>query len=230
MKGIAGFVVTALVFAVVGIAALAAGRYERDMAEAQQHLATLQYEDASARLADADRYAAYAGWVPGMNDGVRQELRVRRAALSYWQHQYDAVRPQDADAGGAAGPEDVDLQLIMANATFRAGQATSKDRPSTMQALDEAVGSYLSVLKSEEWNEDAAYNYEYLVRLRDEFAKNPRHQPPPPPQDKNSANGQAGAPEATTDTRKFEIYIPLESTERTKAAEAGKATPNKRKG
>jgi hypothetical protein len=230
MKGIAGFLIAAVVFALVGAAALVAGRFERDMADAQRHLATLQYEDATARLADADRYAAYAGWVPGVSDGLHNELRVRRAAISYWQQQYDAVRPGNGDAGGATAGDDIELQLIMANAAFRAGQATAKDRPSTMQALDEAVGNYLGVLKSEAWNEDAAYNYEYLVRLRDEYAKSPRNAPPPPRKEKNSSNGQAGAPEATTDTRKFEIYIPLESTERTKAAEAGKATPNKKKG
>lgn len=230
MKGITGFIVAAAVLALLGVVTLMAGRFERDMAEAQQHLATLQYEGATERLADADRYAGYAGWVPGINDSVRNELRVRRAALNYWRGEYDALKPEAADAGNAAGVGNVDLQLILANAAFRAGQATSKDRATTMQALDEAVGNYLSVLKSEDWNEDAAYNYEYLVRLRDEYAKNPRHAPPPPRQEKNSSNGQAGAPEATTDTRKFEIYVPLESTERTKAAEAGKATPNKRKG
>ena len=230
MKGIAGFVVGAAIFALVGMAALMAGRFERDMADAQRQLSTLQYENASARLSDADRYAAYANWVPGMNEGVRNELRMRQAALSYWQGQYDEVRAQSSETTGASGPESIDLQLIMANAAFRAGQGTAKDRAATMQALDEAVGNYLGVLKGEQWNEDAAYNYEYLVRLRDEYAKNPRHQPPPQRQEKNSANGQAGAPETTTDTRKFEIYVPLESSERTKAAEAGKATPNKRKG
>ena len=40
-----------------------------------------------------------------------------------------------------------------------------------MQALEEAAAGYLTVLKNNTWHADAAYNYEYLVRLRDEVAK-----------------------------------------------------------
>ena len=45
-----------------------------------------------------------------------------------------------------------------------------------MQALNEAATGYLTVLKNNTWHEDAAYNYEYIVRLRDELAKG--RQPP----------------------------------------------------
>ena len=38
------------------------------------------------------------------------------------------------------------------------------------------------------------------------------------------------APFEPTDTRAFEVYIPLEEAERNKASEAGKAAPNARKG
>lgn len=98
-----------------------------------------------------------------------------------------------------------------------------------MQALDEAIAGYLTVLKGDEWDERAAYNYEYLLRLRDDLAKG-RRKSAPPPDSEDASLGTAGAPAKTADMKKFEVYIPLEGEERNEAAEAGKATPNKRKG
>ena len=100
-----------------------------------------------------------------------------------------------------------------------------------MQALDEAVAGYLTVLKSDTWDARAAYNYEYLARLRSELAKGRGKATPPPPEEAlNASLGTAGAPGKTSDTKKFEVYIPLEGAERNTAANAGKAKPNARKG
>jgi hypothetical protein len=99
-----------------------------------------------------------------------------------------------------------------------------------VQALDEAIAGYLTVLKNEDWDERAAYNYEYLVRIRDELVKGRRKTMPPAPESQDASLGTAGAPGKTADMKKFEVYIPLEGEERNQAAEAGKATPNKRKG
>ena len=82
-----------------------------------------------------------------------------------------------------------------------------------MQALEEAAAGYLAVLKNNTWHTDAAYNYEYIVRLRDELAKG--KQPPQPPKDQSeqSDNGESGAPSPATSSKGFQIYIPLEQGE-----------------
>src|ERR1051325_7937579 len=110
MKGFAGLVIAVLAFIAIGFAALEVGRYERRMADAQQNLATLKYEDASQELADAGRYAEYAAWVPGLGDRVQHDLRTRKAALNYWQRQYDAVLPRDTDPVGAVDASNPELQ------------------------------------------------------------------------------------------------------------------------
>src|ERR1044071_8990136 len=112
MKGFAGLILTVLVLAALGFAALEIGRYERRMADAQQNLATLQYEDASQELADAGRYAGYAAWVPGLGDRVQHDLRTRQASLNYWQRQYDAVLPRGTDPVGAVDASNPELQLV----------------------------------------------------------------------------------------------------------------------
>jgi hypothetical protein len=230
MKSIIAFVAGAVALAVVaGLLFLFAG-YQREMAAAEEHLATQRYAAAAEKLDSAAEYAGYGRWLPGAGGQAARDLRAHQASLQYWQREYDALLPRDADPVGAVESEDVSLQLLVANGAYRAGQSKATDREATLQVLDEAVTGYLTVLRNDEWDERAAYNYEYLVRLRDDLARGRRKSPPPPPDEGNSALGAAGAPEKSRDMKQFEVYIPLEGEERNQASEAGKAAPNARKG
>ena len=228
MKTIAGLLLIALVLAGVGSVLIGAGRYERDMADAQEFASTERYEEARAHLDDAQRYVEYAGWVPRVGATVENDVRTRRAALDYWQRNYDAILPRDSDPVGAVDPSNLELQAMVADAAYRAGQAGASDRLSTLQAYDEAIGAFQAVLKNNTWSEDAAFNYEFLVRARDEFAKGRRKTASRA--EGEGQLGQSGSPAKSGDSRKFEIYVPLNGSERTKAGEAGKCTGNARKG
>jgi hypothetical protein len=228
MKTIAGLLVAALVLAAAGGALVAAGRYERDMADAQEYASTERYDEARAHLDDAQHYVDYSRWIPRVGVAAENDVRTRRAALDYWQRNYEAILPRDSDPVASVDPSNLELQAMVADAAYRAGQAGAADRQSTIQAYDEAIGAFQAVLKNDTWSEDAAFNYEYLVRARDEFAKGRR---------KTAARaegegqlGQSGSPAKSGDARKFEIYVPLNGNERTKAGEAGKGTGNARKG
>ena len=129
------------------------------------------------------------------------------------------------------------LQFVVANAVFRdklvqaaavkpAGPKV--DRTVMVQALDEAASGYLTVLKGERFHEDAAFNYELTVRLRDQVAKG---QQPPSQEAENGELGESGAPSPATSTQGFEIYVPLEGNEKTPAGgDAGKVNAKDRKG
>lgn len=229
MKGIAGFVLGTIALAVVGSAALAAARYERHMADAQQHSATGLYTEASQSLAQAESYLAYASWLPGLGDDAANEVQARRAALQYWQRQYDTLVPAQPEPVAAVDETNVDLQLVVANAAFRLSPGRAKDRESLVQALDEAASGYLTVLKNDRWHEDAAYNYEYAIRLRDEVAKGRRQ--PPEPQEEDGDLGESGAPSDATNSGGFKIYVPLQGDEKNpEGGEAGKSSAKDRKG
>ena len=231
MRTIVALVIGAVALAILGAACIGVARLEGHMADAQQRLATLEYAAAKESLAEAEQYADHARWVPWLGRDERQEIRARNAAVQYWQKQYDAVVPAQAEPVAAVGDDNVELQLVVANAAYRLGQARSKDRPSTMKALEEAASGYLTVLKNNTWHADAAFNYEYIVHLRDELAKG--KQPPQPPKDQSedADNGESGAPSPATSSKGFQIYIPLEQGEKNPAGgEAGKAAPKERKG
>ena len=229
MRSIVAMLGGALVLAYSGVALVGVSRLERHLADAQERQATQQYDAAQQSLDAAARYAGQARWVPILGSDARREIATRSASLQYWRRQWDAVLPPQAEPVAAVDETNADLQLIVANALHRRGQAQAKDRTAMLQALEQAVGGYLTVVKNDTWLEDAAYNYEFLVRLRDEAAKGRSSASQSPPQ--NSDLGEGGAPTPETSQKGFEIYVPLESNEKTPSGgEAGKAGAKQRKG
>jgi hypothetical protein len=230
MKNITSLVLASMLFAVIGMSALTASRFQRQMADAQEQIATLQYPAAKASLDAAEGYLEYARWIPGVGEASLREVRARKAALLYWQGDYESVLPAQAEPVALVDESNVELQLVVANAAHRFAQARVKDRDSMLQALNDAASGYATVLRNDTWHEDAAYNYEYIVRLRDEIARGRR--PPVPQQQEGAADlGEQGAPSPDTSLKGFQIYVPLEGNERTpEGGEAGKAGEKQRKG
>jgi hypothetical protein len=229
MKGIVGFLIGAFVLAALATAALALASLERDMARAEEDINTQNYEAAEPTYHRAERYFQYASHIPGIGNGPLNDIRAREAALHYWQRDYPSIVPQQSDPVAAIPPDNVDLQVVVANAVFRAGSVRAKDRQSALQAIDAGINGYLAVLKNAKVSDDAAYNLEYLVRLRSDIEKGRRK-----PTTLNTALSPLGslgipAPELK-DSGTFKVYIPLDSEERNKIGNAGKATPKPRKG
>src|SRR5712691_5896309 len=172
MKAISGFLLGAIVLALVGGVCLAAGILDREMAHAQEHVVSGDYDEPQAILDTTERYFEYATRLP------------------------------------------------------RVGHAESKDRQTTLAALDAGINAYLTVLKNTARQEDAAYNYEFLVRLRDDIAKGRRKAEPT---EISGPHGHPGGP-PFKGKNDFKIYVPLQSDEIDKGATSGKAAPIKRKG
>ncbi len=247
MKGIAGYLVAALVFALAGGVALGVSRIEREVAASQQNLVTMTADEDSGTLDRAERYLEYASLIPWIGNGPLNDLRARRAALAYWRLEYDPVVPREADPVGTIAPDNVPLQFVVANAMYRVGQGKAAGKTMPQELLDTSVDAYLTVLRNAVRHEDAAYNYEYLVKVRDELAKGRRKAGAPAPPPPTSPLGRSGEPSPeVTNADDFNIYVPLESDERDKAeaqkklegernqnpagGDAGKVAPRRRRG
>ena len=228
MKSVTAYLIAAAIFAGAGVVGLTAARLQRTLADAQEQASTQQYGLARQSLDAADGHLRYARWVPQVGEETVREVRARQAALLYWQGDFAKVLPAQAEPVAAVDESNVELQLVVANAAFRAGLKGVTERAAALQALNEVANGYLTVLKNNTWHEEAAYNYEYVIRLRDEVAKGRRLPPDVTPSDMEL--GSRGAPSDAT-TKGFQIYVPLQGDEKSpEGGDAAKATEKVRKG
>jgi hypothetical protein len=228
MKGIVGYLFVAVVLALAGAACLAAGFLNRDMAHAQQSVMALKYDDADKTFATTERYFEYASRLPGIGDGPLNDVRTRRAELRYWQGQYAAIGSPQQESGNGTGAENIGLQLVAAHAGYRAGRLQAKDKQAAVQAVEAGMQAYLGVLKATTRQDDAAYNYEYLARLKQELLEGRANFRVPKAE--FDPNGLSGSLLSRGDGAQFKTRIPLQNEERDKAAGAGKIPPAKKKG
>ena len=234
MKGIARYLAAAVVLAILGALCLVSSRVDRQMADAQQMLLTSNYGAAAASLTDVERYYEYASTVPWVGEGPLNGVRANRGVVSYWQREYEALAPADrTDPVADVAPTNVALQLTVADAVFRDGQPRAKDRATTLAVLESAISAYRAVLNNAQrpedapYAEDAAYNYEYVVRLREEVLKGRRRGLPAP--DDDGAFGDGGETQDAGFEQEFKKYVPLEKDEREQPG-AGQFDPPARKG
>jgi hypothetical protein len=230
MKGITAYIVLAVGLALLGAGLLVAANLDRDLATAAEHVVAQKYNDVEPAYERAEQYYDYASHIPGVGAAPANDIRAKHATLHYWQKDYAAVIPQQTDPVGSVPADNSGLQLVVANAVYRVAQSKMKDKETTMAGLDQGILSYVTVLKNSPKNEDAAFNFELLVRLRDELDKGKR-KPGPAEMVLKGPDGAAGAPPQIESTMSdFKIYIPLESQERQDQGVAGKAAAGKRKG
>jgi hypothetical protein len=229
MKAIVGYLLAAVVMAAVGAAGLTLGFLDRDIAHAQEHIITGEYTEPLQIFQKAERYYEYAAGIPWIGGRLRDDMRARQAVLQYWQRRYTAVVPEESDPVANVPADNLTLQLVMANAMFREGLAVATDKATTLGALDAAANGYLTLLRNADRHHDAAYNFEYVTRLRNDVAAGRRKTVPPPSTE--TIEGAKGAPAevSATDTQQFKMYVPLDGREQDKA-QAGQAAPIRRKG
>ena len=189
-----------------------------------------RYEEfATLRFAPGDAEET-TGWARSLLEYLDPSAPARRglsaATIAYWQGQYDALIAGGGDINRDPDPESL---LIVANAAFRESQRSPRPRQEQVQQLDLVLQSYATVLKSPVFVPDAAYNYEYVARMRDAFAR-ARGNAAARPEDKTgrvgdlpagpTIHGQPGGPPPETKGEQFEILTPMEFGDREAQPEA----------
>ncbi len=237
MKGVIGCWLAAIGMSVLGAGCLTAGRFEQSVAGAQRNLTTLNYEGAEETFSGAERFFEYASYIPGVGNQPLNDIRARKAFLHYWQRQYDAIIPRSDDPIGSLPRDNTELQFIVANALYRRAQAQTKeiqnDRQGVLQSIDAGIKAYAAVLRNSTRNEDAAFNYEYLVQLRGAILAGNGKPKDADSGEKTNPHGQPGGVPKQTDMNDFKIQIPLEpkeSEDHKTGLDAGKSVAKQRKG
>lgn len=220
MKTTIGRFAIAVVMAVAAWACWREARLDTAVAEAKSRLATLRLS-VDPGLVPA---ATLSDYLPGMGPRLSTEVQQHQASVKYWLSRYAEVMD--------VGRDDVDpaVMLLAANAAFRTSQRERVAGPVGVQQLDGVLQAYAAVLKASPRDLDAAYNFEFVSRVRDQVAAlpppkpgkgEPPHVAPPAivPADRDlplgpTIHGRPGAPPPDVKVEDFEVIAPMEFGDR----------------
>lgn len=234
MKTTLGQVIIAVILLAAGWIVRQASRVEQQLAAAETRLATLQPEAADTEYAGVVDTLGPAADLPVLGTALVADVQEARAKIAYWRGDYASV-PSDESAI-ADSETSPDLVFLAANAKFRmvVGRRTGQEGA---QDLDGVLRIYTVLLKRDPSHQDGAFNYEYVVRLRNIVARTKagsgdpkgaagaKDQPPPP-----SVHGDQGAPPSDDTSDQFNVIVPLRPEERGELMKAGSGAGRQRKG
>jgi hypothetical protein len=187
---------------------------EHRLAAAERDLVTLRYESAAAQAQAPGRIASL---LPG-NDRLATDARAIAATAAYWRGDYNTVAAS------------TDAKLLAANAAYRTLRRDGGAWQAVVGKLDSVVKSYAEILREDANNAEAAFNYEYAVRLRAVLAARKQTVAAYDPTTTLTLHGVAGAPPEESDMKKFKMIVPMRPDERLEAEKAGKGATKVRKG
>ena len=183
------------------------------MGDATQQIATLQH-------AEVDREVDAA----------------TTATVNYWLGQYSGIT---ADTDNAEA--DAHVLRTVANAAYRESERHPLAGSAAVQRLDGVLQAYASALKASPRDVEAAYNYEYVARLRDLVARAPQGKPlkrAPVPAEVMTGelpsgptiHGRPGAPPPDAKMEDLQMLAPMEYGDREAQPEATPGGKRERKG
>jgi hypothetical protein len=240
MRSAAVGVILAIVLFVGGYAAWTEARVTRQVAVAHQRLATLHY-DSDDGIEEGASIWGRLPWVGAASD----DAKAYRANVSYWLSRYDTLSDM-SNITGSQAVSDPTLLLVAANASFRAiPPPTVADRKAAIDKLDGVIQSYADILRRDPAQADAAFNYEFVYKVRDGLSKLPPNRSlAKDPKDKKASpvnvsvdlpagptiHGRPGGPPDGTDMSDFKTISPMRYDEREEQMDPGQGRKIQRKG
>jgi hypothetical protein len=220
MKSVVAQLILVLLLVAAGMVLWTVGAAEERLSGAERTFATLHYDQAAQELETAAATNAVERVIADTTGLSGEAVETRRRA-SYWLGDVDEFLQSD----------DSSVKMLAADASYRALRAEGGTWQAVTTRLDAIAKRYADVLREQPDNEDAAYNYEFVVRLRTAVAAARRPIAPLSLDDTGlTVHGHAGAPPEGSDTKKFKMIVPMRPEERMEAEQAGRGAQKIRKG
>jgi hypothetical protein len=213
-------ILLSILLLIAGAALWAAGNAQRQLASAERTFVTLRHERAITEF-EAVASGGLLRFLPEMLGGGGALARERLNAAQYWLGDY----------GAFTDSEDESLHRLAADASYRAARREGGAVQQVASRLDDAVKRYADILRADPNNIDAAYNFEFVQRMRASVMASRQKIPAGDlPASQLTIHGITGGPPADSDTKKFRMIVPMRPEERLEAEEAGRAGQRIRKG
>ena len=234
MKSVVGYLVVAAALVLGGRVLFGASTLEARTADAQQLLLTLRYGDLESAYETLRAEASSGAVVPRLSQALVSSLREQQSTTRYWLGAYGRLTPERDAAGALAETDPVVLELG-AHAAYRAAQQ-SVDQAAAVKTIDDIVRGYADVVRASPGNETAAWNYEFVARVRAGFAQSRQPAFPEPATDGlvgdlpagPTLHGMPGAPPEGAEMKQFKVVVPMRPDER-KQLPQGASEGEKRK-
>ena len=207
MRMIAPYGLAALVLAGLAAVCAAGATLERQIADAQADLAVVNLTAADRGYAAAWERIEASRWLSELLAGTRMEIAAKQAAIRYWRADYATLLNDYARNTDSEVRANIPLRLTVANAAYRSGQFEEATAANMLNGLDQALGLYDQLLQDANGSADVAFNYEFLVRLRDALGDGTDWEP----RSSESPLGQEGGQplDSETELDDVEIYVPM---------------------
>ena len=232
MKTVITRMLIAVALAVAAWLSWSESKLTAQVADAKQDIATLDHDNLDA----ITPRSSLSDYLPGERQRLSDEVRIAKATVAYWLGRYGAVAADTTD-----GEADATILLTAANAAYREAQRDPAMGPAAVQRLDGVLQAYASALKASPRHLEAAYNYEYVARIRDQVARSPQGRiagstaasgpimggdlPAGP-----TIHGGPGAPPPDAKMEELQTIAPMEYGDREAQPEATPGAKRERKG
>jgi hypothetical protein len=232
MKTVISRMLIALVFAVAAWLSWSEAKLAARVADAKQDIATFNHDT----LDTLTPQASLSEYLPGNRRRLSDDIRIAKATVAYWLGRYGVVA---ADTNKSQ--VDAAVLLTAANAAYREAQRDPAVGPAAVQRLDGVLQAYASALKASPRNIEAAYNYEYVARIRDQVARSPQGRIARSPAAAGpvmggdlpagpTIHGGPGAPPPDAKMEELQMIAPMEYGDREAQPEATPGAKRERKG
>jgi hypothetical protein len=219
MRKIFGTALAIALSLILACGALAIGFYHLEIARAEEALATFDAGRVDRIYTRLEKTLETARHIPWIFEKVCEDLQVRRCRLSYWRQDYAAVLKETAATGEDEKTLSPSLRFIRANARYRA--ITEKQgRDKIIRDLGLSIRDYAKTVEADPKFTDAAFNYEFLLMLRDDMVSGRKPAPfrhPGAPQSQpdqmKGVHGEQGAEPGGKVPEQMKILVPKEGDE-----------------
>jgi hypothetical protein len=212
----------------VGLGLIVVGQVQHHVTDGRRTLLMLRYDAPENEYERLEQVTRFASRLPGIAD-LRADVRDQRTVSDYWRAQYRSNR-FSAGASTTPAQQEARALLLAANAAYRR-IALDGSNADVRGSLDAVLAQYVDVLKRDSSSFDAAYNYQFVARMRDRLERAPRAgtKNARAPVDQ-TLHGPAGSESPGLEINEFKVITPHDSNERKEEQEAGKGAPRVRKG
>lgn len=220
------------------------GLFQEKLADAQESFSVFDFQDADSNYGDAEKYLNYGRDIPWLLNSEWNDIKNRRLEVKYWLGHYDELI-NNFQLQYSLENNSISGEYFLQGNSFYRILETEKDKTKVVSLLDSAISKYADAINGDNDNLNAAFNYEYLLQVRNDVLSGKRKLPMKQPsmkqpkegksnqfgQDSNIYGQEGAQPALLGGTDKILIHVPTSGDElKEKSNSAGKGVLKRKKG